>query len=251
MRVLLSFNLLIPVYRLALALFLIISFNGLSQLKIVQLTDSVYLYSTYQEYNGSQVSSNSIYIVTSAGIVMIDTPWDSSQLPNLLDSMFVKNAAIPILSISTHFHADRTAGLDYLDSIGVKTYSTELTKMICKERNEEAARNTFKGDTTFIIAGRKISIFFPGAGHSPDNIVVHIEKENILFGGCFVKSYQANSLGYTGDADLSSWYTGINLLIKKYGSVDLVIPGHGPWKKTKSLKQTKKLLKKQQRVSGK
>jgi glyoxylase-like metal-dependent hydrolase (beta-lactamase superfamily II) len=236
------------VYRVTLALFLVLSFNGLSQLKIVQLTDSVYLYSTYQEYSGKPVSSNSIYIVTSAGIVMIDTPWDSSQLPKLLDSMFVKDAAIPILSISTHFHSDRTAGLDYLDSIGVKTYSTALTKAICKEVNAEEARNTFQGDTTFVIAGRKISIFYPGAGHSPDNIVVYLEKENLLFGGCFVKSYDANSLGYTGDADIISWHTGIKLLIKKYGSVDLVIPGHGPWNKTESMKRTKKLLKKEKRV---
>lgn len=230
--------------RFILFIAITLSFNSHSQLNIEQLTDSIYVYSTYKEYDGNLVSSNSLYYLTADGIVMIDTPWDSAQLPKLLDSMRIKHNASPVFCISTHFHADRTAGLDYLDSIGVKTYSSELTKELCKERGEEQAENTFENDTTFVIGGKRILTFFPGAGHSPDNIVVLLNDENILFGGCFIKSYKAQSLGYTGDANISSWHKGIKNINGQFKWVDVVIPGHGPWKKTKSIKQTKKLLSK-------
>lgn len=238
-------------YKLALFVSMTISLNGLGQLKIEQLSDSIYVYSTYKEYDGNLVSSNSLYYLTEEGIVMIDTPWDQAQLPNLLDSMRIKHNAVPILSISTHFHEDRTAGLDYLDSIGVKTYSSSLTKKLCIERNEEQAQFTFDQDTTFVIGGKRIRTYYPGTAHAPDNIVVYLADENLLFGGCLVKSYQAETLGYTGDANIFGWAKAIKLVRQKYRTTELVIPGHGPWKGKKSVQRTRKLLKRAIRANRK
>ena len=39
-----------------------------------------------------------------------------------------------------------------------------------------------------------IEAFYPGPGHSPDNIVVWIPEARVLFGGCLVKSAGAKGL---------------------------------------------------------
>lgn len=230
--------------NLVLIFLVFLNFQLIAQLHIKELTDSVFVYTTYQNINGNPFPSNSVYYLTTEGIVMIDTPWDESQLMPLLDSMRVKHGMQPVLCIPTHFHDDRTAGLERLDSLGVRTYSTAMTKKFCEERSEEAARYTFQGDTTFIVGNKRIESYYPGAGHSPDNIVIYLPEEKILIGGCFVKSYQAEGLGYTGDARLKEWLTSIRKVKKKYRRSRYVVTGHEAFKNKSSLRKTASLLKK-------
>src|SRR5688572_26422786 len=51
------------------------------------LTENAFVYTTYNEFNGTLVPSNSMYFVTDAGIVVIDTPWDTTQFQPFLDSI--------------------------------------------------------------------------------------------------------------------------------------------------------------------
>lgn len=233
------------VFQLIFILFPIFSFG---QLDISKISDSIYVYTTYQDYNGSPTPANSMYVITDDGIVMIDTPWDKSQLPALLDSMMTKHSLKPIMSISTHYHGDRTNGINYLDSIGVKTFSTAQTQRLCIERGEEIARDTISKDTNFVIGGIAFEIYYPGEGHAPDNIIIYLPNQKVLFGGCYIKSTEATNLGWTGDANIISWYESLQIVRKKYSDVEVVIPGHQNWGGTSLLKHTSKLLKPAYRI---
>ena len=232
--------------------FLIILLEGLNvhaQLEIHKLTDSVYVYTTYRELESGPFPSNSMYVLTSDGIVMIDTPWDTTQLAPLLDSMKVKHNAAPIFSFSTHFHDDRTAGLKKLDSMGVKTHSTLKTKNLCLKHNNEIAQHTFLGDTLLNIGGKQIQFYYPGKGHTEDNIVVYVNGDDVLYGGCLVKSYEATNLGYTGDSGtLDEWIESLKIIKKKFKSADFIIPGHQSWTSKQSINHSIKLLKKEQKI---
>ncbi len=72
-----------------------------------------------------------------------------------------------------------------------------------------------------------MEIFYPGPGHTIDNVVVWLPALNILFGGCFVKSLHSKSLGYVKEASINQWSQSIDTLIARYPSTKLVIPGHG------------------------
>jgi metallo-beta-lactamase class B len=50
---------------------------------------------------------------------------------------------------------------------------------------------TFTHDTTFNIAGVTLQAYYPGAGHTRDNIVVWVPQDKVLFGGCLIKSLEA------------------------------------------------------------
>lgn len=238
-------------YRWIAIVFLFLASTSWGQLEIYQLTDSIFVCTTYQPLeNGHKYPSNNVYYLTPEGIVMIDTPWDKSQMPTLLDSMQRRHGMQPVFSISTHFHADRTAGLDYLDSIGVKTYSTAYTRELCIEHNEEIPQYTFQGDTTFHVGGKTIETFYPGHGHAPDNIVVYLKDEEILVGGCIVRSTATKVLGYTGNANIPSWDKAMKKIRKRYKKAKVVIPGHLTWKGD-HLKHTSELLKKSIKKSKK
>ncbi|HAD11890.1 MAG TPA: subclass B1 metallo-beta-lactamase, partial [Saprospirales bacterium] len=49
------------------------------KLVISHLTGDFYIYTTFNQYEDSRVMANGMYLVTNSGVVMIDTPWDTTQ----------------------------------------------------------------------------------------------------------------------------------------------------------------------------
>ena len=232
----------------AFALF-ILSFNlSFSQeinpkLVISKISEKVYVYTTYNEYNGTLFPANGMYVLTEKGTILIDTPWDTTQFQVLLDSIKIKHKSDVTACISTHSHDDRTAGLEFYAQKGIKTYSSFQTYNLCLVNKEKVAENYFVSDTTFQFGETKIQTYYPGKGHTEDNIVIWLEKEKILFGGCFVKSIENDNIGNIADADVKVWPKSIENLQNKFPNIKLVIPGHFKWSDSKSLKHTLKILK--------
>ncbi len=211
-------------------------------LKISNLTGSFYVYTTFRSLNGSLFPSNSMYLVTDSGVVLFDTPWDTTQFQPLLDSISARHNKKVVLCIATHYHSDRTAGLTFLKNHGVKTYSSQLTHTLCMQYKENQAEFYFTADTTFIVGNHKFETYYPGEGHTKDNIVIWFDKEKILYGGCLVKSTENNELGNIADANMSEWGKSIENVIRKYPGAAFIIPGHFGWTDNNALKHTLKLL---------
>ena len=216
--------------------------NGNGNLEITHLTEDYYIFTTYKPYGGSLFPSNSMYLVTDAGVVLFDTPWDTTQFQPLLDSIERRHNKKVILCISTHFHADRTAGLEYYRSKGIKTFTSKQTLELCKANDEKQAEFYFTKDTTFTIGDHTFETYYPGEGHTEDNIVIWCGDEKILYGGCLVKSTESDNLGNIADANLKEWKTTINNLINKYPNAEYVIPGHLGWASNQGLQHTIRLL---------
>jgi glyoxylase-like metal-dependent hydrolase (beta-lactamase superfamily II) len=87
---------------------------------ITHLTGDFYVYTTYKDYAGNPFPSNGMYLLTDAGAVIFDTPWDSTQFQPLLDSIQIKHHKKAVLCIATHSHDDRTAGLEFFTARSVK-----------------------------------------------------------------------------------------------------------------------------------
>ena len=219
------------------------------ELVIRTLAKDCYIYTTYKDIDGYRFPSNSMYVVTENGIVMIDTPWDETQFQPLLDSIASKHKKEVVLCIATHFHDDRTAGLEFLKQKGIPTYTSELSNRLGKKNREKEAAFHFAKDTTFVVGKRKFETFYPGEGHTKDNIVIWIDDQKILYGGCLVKSTENKSLGNIADANLNDWAVTIKKVMKKFPAPEFVIPGHFGWSDKKSLKHTLKLLRQYKKSS--
>jgi metallo-beta-lactamase class B len=212
------------------------------KLVISHLTGDFYIYTTYGSYKNELVPSNSMYMVTSKGVVLFDTPWDSTQFQPLLDSIKIRHNKNVVLCISTHFHEDRTAGLEFYRSKGIKTYTTKQTDELSKLRNEKRAEFLIYKDSIFTVGQHKFQTYYGGQGHSPDNIVIWFDNEKILYGGCLVKSTEAEDLGNLSDANVKAWATTIENIQQKFISPYYIIPGHLDWHSNESLTHTLLLI---------
>lgn len=222
--------------------------EGKAKLEINRLTGDFYIFTTYNIYinhgDTMTIPANGMYLVTDSGVVMFDTPWDTTQFQALLDSIQSRHQRKVKLCIATHFHEDRTGGLAYYSNQAIMTYTSLQTLQLCKQEHQPQAKHYFVGDTTFHIGSYSFSTFYPGAGHAPDNIVIWFANERILYGGCFIKSIENNNIGNLSDANVPAWESGLRRLDKHCRNPAYVIPGHYGWGSNKTIKHTMKIVQK-------
>lgn len=214
------------------------------KLKISPLTGDFYIYTTYNTYEGSRIPANGMYLVAKDGVVLFDTPWDTTQFQALLDTIKLKHHKDVTMCLATHWHGDRTAGLEYYKQLGIKTYTTSLTDKLSKKNGHKRAEYLIEKDTVFNIGGYSFETYYPGQGHTADNIVVWFNQAKILYGGCLIKGADAKNLGYLGDANIEQYETTLRRVQKKYRKPKFIIISHSDWDNLNSLKHSIRLAKK-------
>ena len=71
-----------------MAIGLFLTLQGYAQtnnekLSITHLAGDYYIFTTYKPINGNPFPSNGMYCVTDSGVVLFDTPWDTTQFQTL------------------------------------------------------------------------------------------------------------------------------------------------------------------------
>ena len=214
-----------------------------SSLQISPLAGDFYVYTTYNFYKGNRIPANGMYLITNNGAVLFDCPWDTTQFQPLLDSIWARHHKKVVLCLASHFHADRTAGLEYYRQQGIKTYTSRLTDELSLKRGMKRAEFLIEKDTVFTLGQYRFKTYYPGQGHAPDNMVIWFEKEKILYGGCLVKSVDDDDLGNLSDANTTAYAATIKNVIKNCKEPKYIITGHNNWTDTRSLEHTLQMAK--------
>lgn len=212
----------------------------IKQFKIIKLSDNVYQHISYKKVEPwGLIGASGLVVIKGTEAHMIDTPWTTKGTEQLIDWIEAKGLIIKS-AVVTHFHEDASGDIPLLNELKVKTYATSLTNKLLKSNKKETSSDEISSNVFEFIDG-VASVYYPGAGHTQDNIVVWLPNEKILFGGCFVKSLHHKSLGYTGDANISEWPSSIQKVINRYPDIKIVVPGHGDIGDISLLTHTQKL----------
>jgi metallo-beta-lactamase class B len=130
-------------------------------------------------------------------------------------------------AVATHFHRDRTGGIPTLQAAGIPTLAHPLTIELARSHGAAVPTTAadFVRDTARLSAA--CELFFPGAGHTRDNIVVWLPQQQVLFGGCFLKSVTSPDLGNVADAVVADWAGSAQRARARYPTRKVTVPGHG------------------------
>lgn len=216
--------------------------NDKNYVELYKVNNNIWVHTTYSNYEGNRTPSNGIIAITSDGLILVDTPWNNEQTEELIKltkSVFKKDI---IIAIITHAHADRIGGIDTLLANKVDVRSTGLTAKESEKNGFKQPQPSLDEEPAFSVGDLDIEVFYPGEGHSVDNITVWFPQNKALFGGCLIKSADSTNIGSVTDANAQQWPDSVNKVIEKYPDAETVIPGHGNWGSLDIINHTLDLL---------
>jgi metallo-beta-lactamase class B len=194
---------------------------------VAQIAPEVWLHTTTHPIDGFVYPANGLILMRDGEALLIDTGWTPDQAQVLARWIATERKARLRLAVATHFHADRTGGVDALKALGVRTMAHPLTTKLAKQHGLPTPEPLAGFEDGAHRLDDNCELFFGGAGHSPDNIVVFVPDAKILYGGCFLKSSTSAGLGNLSDAVVGDWAGSVARMRARYAHPDIVVPGHG------------------------
>lgn len=201
----------------------------LPPVSVLRLAPGVWLHSSYAQVEGyGAVVSHGLLVRTADTVVMVDTAWTDAQTADVL-AWARRHLHRPVgVAVATHAHRDKMGGMRALRLRGVRTYATSLSNRDASARALIPAEHALAlTDDIAQLAGGALEVFYPGAGHTRDNVVVYLPDTQILFAGCLVRPGDSDSLGNTADADVEHWDDAVTAVKQRYPKVKTVVPSHG------------------------
>ena len=188
--------------------------------------------------------SNAGFVITPAGVVVIDALGSPALAQRLLGEVR-KLTPLPVTHvIVTHYHADHIYGLQALKAQGARIYAhraareylqsetaqlrlqasrSELAPWINADTRLVEADEWLDGDRTLTVGGVRFDIRAVGPSHTPEDLVVYLPAEKVLFAGDLVFR---SRIPYVGQADSRHWIAALERLLAFDARV--IVPGHGP-----------------------
>lgn len=188
--------------------------------------------------------SNAGFVVTSAGVVVVDA-LGSPELARKMLAEIRKITKQPIHTVVlTHYHADHIYGLQVFKEAGAHIVAhtaareylfSDTAKLRLEVSRQELwpwvddktrlvpADIWLTGPHTFSVGDTQFDIQHVGPSHTAEDLVVYLPQKKILFSGDLVFR---NRIPYVGQADSKHWIEALQNLLAF--DTQWVIPGHGP-----------------------
>jgi len=186
--------------------------------------------------------SNAGFVVTPAGVVVIDALGSPAMARQLLATIRAITPQPVKLVILTHYHADHIYGAQVFkqagavivahelgrDYLGSETARLRMQASIDEGLTEPgtqviAAAPWLAGSASFDLGGTRFEAMHVGPAHTVEDLAVYFPDEGVLFSGDLVFR---GRVPYVGDADSRRWIESLDRLLGL--PAKLIVPGHGP-----------------------
>ena len=191
----------------------------LPEMKIEQLTDSVY------RYGGL---TNGAFVVGSQGIAVIDgqvcgsggTEWLKDELQQRFD--------VPVkYTVLSHDHEMHICGLEvFSDTARAVSHVNAKPHIVREGRKTVTPEITFDTTMELDLGGITVVLMYLGPTHTDNLIQVHIPSEGVLIAVDFVREGKSLAMPELRDADIVNSIKALGIL-GRMENVDIVVPGHG------------------------
>ena len=188
--------------------------------------------------------SNAGFIVTSAGVVVVDALGSPALAERLLAEIRKVTPQKVTHVIVTHYHADHVYGLQVFEQAGAKIIAhqagreylhADTARLRLQASREELApwiddKTRLVAATEWIDSRRELAlgdtqlVLQPvGPAHTPEDLAVYLPGRKVLYAGDLVFR---SRIPFVGQADSRNWIVSLDKLLAFDTSV--IIPGHGP-----------------------
>ena len=189
--------------------------------------------------------SNAGFVITPAGVVVLDALGSPILAQKLIAEIQRITSQKVVAVIVSHYHADHVYGLQEFKKIGAKIYAQGEGRNYLSSETAKQRLITSRIDfapwinvnTKLIsadvwidqklkltIGGIDFFISRVGPAHAPEDLIVYVPSERVLFAGDLVFR---GRIPFVGNADSKGWLSALDEIEKL--NPNIVIPGHGAY----------------------
>jgi glyoxylase-like metal-dependent hydrolase (beta-lactamase superfamily II) len=196
---------------------------------LTRIADGLWLHTSTRELDGyGSFPSHGLLVEHPDGPLLIDSALGEAATTELLRQIERELGASPRAAIVTDFHDDRAGGVAVLEAAGIEVWSSPGVIARLEAASLPAPAHALEQPSwSGTLAGVPLEVWFPGAGHSPENLIVWLPEQGVLFGGCLLRGYESRGLGNLEDADLDAWGPTLRAVRERHADATMVVPSHG------------------------
>ncbi len=217
-------------------------------MRFQQIAPDVWQHTSYLDLPGfGSVPSNGLIVVDGDGAILVDTAWTDDQTAQLLQWAQARLGKPVRVAILTHAHSDKMGGMAALHAANIATYAHETSNAIAPDKGLLPARNALVFDADGELTGARpaafgpLRVFYPGPGHTRDNITVGIGAASLAFGGCLIKGSDATSLGNLAEADTKNYRAAVARFAAAFPDARIIAMSHSGAQDRAAIARTAKL----------
>ncbi|MBK6868415.1 MAG: MBL fold metallo-hydrolase [Burkholderiales bacterium] len=188
--------------------------------------------------------SNAGFIVTSAGVVVVDALGSPALAERLLAEIAKVTPQKVTHVVVTHYHADHIYGLQVFEKLGARIIAhqagreylfadtarlrlqasrEELAPWIDEQTRLVAATEWIDGRRELTLGDTQLILQPVGPAHTPEDLAVYLPARKVLYAGDLVFR---SRVPFVGQADSRNWIKSLDRLLAF--DTQIIIPGHGP-----------------------
>ena len=213
-----------------------LSLTFADEAKTIKVLENVYTITA-----GDGVDSNTTFIITKEGVIVIDTRPTPTEARKVLAEIR-KLTALPIVyTINTHYHGDHTFGNQiFKNSKTIIAHKNVRNRLIESGQEHLSLFKTFglpgideveitppniiyEKEMEIWLGGYRLQLLYHGKGHTDGDTIIYIDQLRTVITGDLVFN---KKIPYMADSYIDDWIASLKYieLLKN----ETVIPGHGP-----------------------
>lgn len=177
----------------------------------------------YAYISENDSSANSTFLVTTEGILVVDTGLNEQEGGKLLAEIR-RISALPVrYIINTHYHPDHRGGNSTVgpDATVISTMFTLEQEPARALAYSAADKIAFTGRMKLSFGGHTIEISFPGPAHTRGDAIVYFPQEHVLAHRRPLPEWLMPPMD---EGDMENWIDALDEMLKM--PVDTFVPGH-------------------------
>ncbi|WP_438424403.1 subclass B1 metallo-beta-lactamase [Aquimarina macrocephali] len=197
------------------------------ELQIKKINEHSYIHTSYLLFkNGVKFPCNGFIYTNNGEGYIFDSPANDKAAIELINWLKIDMKISIKGVVFNHFHDDCTKGFEIFKKEGISTIASKKTTELLLKEGKIKPDQIFDKSLELKLDNKIVINSFFGEAHTIDNITSYFPDEELLFGGCMIKSIDAKK-GNLEDANIKEWSTTVSKIKEKYPKVEIVIPGHG------------------------
>ena len=189
----------------------------------------------YAYISDNDSSANSTFLISSRGILVVDTGLNVQEGRKLLDEIRKMSPAPVRWIVNTHYHPDHRGGNSIVgpDAVIISTYATRMA--VLRPQHQQAAETgqqaapeyqlneVFAGTRgpMLFVGEHEVQIYHPGPAHTMGDAVVYFPDQHAIATGDL---FLTNSGPAMDNGDMVNWIAALDQMLAL--PVEHVVPGH-------------------------